>query len=84
MGLPGESVKIIDGTVYIDGVGLDELYLAGTHISGSMECIPNSISCVLQEDQYFVMGDNRGRSSDSRHWGPISLDDIVGKVWFGY
>lgn len=84
VGLPGESVKIIEGVLYIDGVELDESYLDGVHASGSMECIPNSVNCVLEEDEYFVMGDNRARSSDSRHWGPIGLNDIAGKVWFGY
>ena len=40
--------------------------------------------CVLQEDQYFVLGDNRTKSSDSRDWGPVSLERIIGKVWFIY
>ena len=51
-------MKIIEGVLYIDGVELDESYLDGVHTSGSMECIPNSVDCVLQEDQYSVMGDN--------------------------
>ena len=86
VGLPGERVEIRAGTVYINGVKLKESYLAGSNLTGSMDCIPklSSFSCILQEDQYFVMGDNRGSSNDSRDWGPVGLENIVGKVWFIY
>ena len=84
VGLPGERVEIQKGTVYIDGEKLDERYLTGAHSTGSMECIPNSVSCILQEGQYFVMGDNRGGSSDSRQWGPVPIEEIVGELWFVY
>ena len=84
IGLPGERVELRDGTVFIAGVQLNEPYLAGMELTGSMECIPNTTGCVLQQEEYFVMGDNRGLSNDSRHWGPVPLEDIVGKVWFEY
>ena len=84
VGLPGEVVKIMEGTVYINGTKLDEPYLEGFHYTGSIECIPKSRDCGLQEDEFFVIGDNRGNSNDSRYWGPVPLQNIVGKVWFGY
>ena len=86
IGLPGERVEIRPGSVYVDGVRLDETYLEESNISGSMDCIPNLglVDCTLQEDQYFVLGDNRGSSNDSRDWGPVQLETIVGKVWFVY
>ncbi len=80
IGLPGEHVLIRDGRVYIDGQELVEPYLRNvqTHC-GSQWC-----DVVLGPDQYFVMGDNRGNSSDSRLWGPVSGDKIIGKAWFVY
>ena len=86
VGLPGERVEIRSGAVYIDGVVLDETYLEESNISGSMDCIPNLglVGCTLQEDQFFVLGDNRSNSNDSRDWGPVQIDSIVGKVWFVY
>ena len=84
IGLPNERVEIRAGVVYVDGVELHEPYLTQVGAAAHMDCIPNSVSCVLQGDQYFVMGDNRSRSGDSRDWGPVDLGSIVGKVWFDY
>ena len=86
VGLPGERVEVRAGNVYINGIPLDEPYLSESNLSGSMDCIPKleHLSCTLQKDQYFVLGDNRDSSNDSRDWGPVSLDGIVGNVWFVY
>lgn len=86
VGLPGERVQIKDGTVFIDRVKLDEPYLSNIDLSGSMDCVPKleALDCRLQENQYFVLGDNRNSSNDSRDWGPAPLENIVGKVWFVY
>ena len=86
VGLPGEKLQIRSGAVYIDGVEQEESYLLGSNLTGSMECIPTleRVNCRLQVGQYFVLGDNRGSSNDSRDWGPVPLDDVVGKVWFVY
>ena len=86
IGLPGEKIRISDGEVFVNGEALSEPYLAQSNISGTMECIPTlrQFDCTLQEEQYFVLGDNRGSSNDSRDWGPVTLDGIVGKVWFVY
>ena len=80
----GPSAGITEGAISIDGVRLDEPYLTGAHWSGSMRCVPHRRGCILGDDQYFVMGDNRGNSDDSRRWGPVSLADIVGRVWVTY
>ena len=84
VGLPGERVEVRTGAIYIDGARLEEDYLSTTTFRGSMDCIPNSINCRLQPDRYFVLGDNRASSNDSRDWGPVPLENIVGKVWFVY
>jgi signal peptidase I len=81
IGLPNERVEIKNGVVKIynrenpNGFILDEsAYLAKT-----VETM-GDLSMQLNEDQYFVMGDNRRFSSDSRAWGPISKADVIGKV----
>lgn len=74
--LPGDRLKISNGLVYINGQALEEAYLAeGTYTGGD-------VSLTLGTDQYFVLGDNRGVSRDSRHLGPISGQSIKGKVIF--
>jgi len=74
IGLPGETVSGKDGVVMVNGQKLDESYLpAGLKYNGQY-------SFKLQSDQYFVMGDNRPQSYDSRSWGPLKRDKIVGEV----
>jgi signal peptidase I len=75
--LPGETLEIRDGTVYIDHQPLDEPYLVRR--SGSTYG-----PTIVPEGQIFVMGDNRGASNDSRVFGPVSLDRIVGRAWISY
>lgn len=77
IGEPGDRVEIRDGKVLVDDVRLDEPYLNGISTS-DMHPIR------LDEDEFFVMGDNRGGSQDSRHWGPLPADHIIGKVWAIY
>ena len=82
IGLPGETVQIMeDGSIYINGEKMEESY-------GREVIQPETIGraaepIVLGEDEYFVMGDNRNNSSDSRTdiVGNIKREDIIGKAW---
>lgn len=78
IGLPGDWVVIQDGHVYVNGQKLAEPYVApGTRT----EAGPGLVHSVrLGPDSYFVLGDNRGCSEDSRHYGPIHRRQIVGLI----
>ena len=82
IGLPGEKVKIEDGKVIVynsvnpEGKVLDETFLPNDNVTFGR----NDIT-TLGADEYFVLGDNRQASSDSRVWGILPNHDIVGKVW---
>jgi len=76
VGLPGETVEVSNGSVYIDGLPLAEPYV--TPFGGA------SPARRLGVDEYFVMGDNRGNSQDSRIFGPIRRDNMVGRAWIVY
>jgi signal peptidase I len=81
--LPGERLLIRDGTVYIDGHKLDEPYLPEQWTVMNNWPTDGSVSGkVVPANQYFVMGDNRNRSQDSRSFGFISRDRIDGRAWF--
>jgi len=77
IGVPGDEVEIRNNTVYINGEALDEPY---TKSPTTCPCGPWDI----EEGHYFVLGDHRSNSSDSRVIGPIPEKDIVGKAWFSY
>lgn len=74
--LPGEELYIGDDGVYIDGIRLEETHAAGITEPEAGQENP----CVLGEGEYFVMGDNREDSLDSRHYGSIRREQIKGKV----
>jgi signal peptidase I len=80
IGLPGETVEIRNNQILIDGQPLDEPYLS----TAARTQMGNMAPVVVPADAVFVMGDNRGNSSDSRSWGPLPLSKIVGRAWFIY
>ena len=76
IGLPGDRVVITDGTVSVNGQVFDEPYRAEQgHANGEW---------VVPEDEYFVLGDNRNHSSDSKDWGFVKSDWLVGKALLVY
>ena len=79
IGLPGETVQVKDGYVYIDEEKLDEHY--GKEVMNSAGIAEAPIE--LGDDEYFVLGDNRNHSSDSRDpsVGVLHRDDLIGRAW---
>ena len=87
IGLPGETVELRDGVFYINGEGLMEPYISEgvrTMANGINDALAPGKVIVLADDEYIVVGDNREDSSDSRSWGQIRRDDILGKAFFSY
>jgi signal peptidase I len=79
IGLAGEIVEIRRGRVFVNGVGLEERYLPQDGLDGS-EHPP----IRLGESDYFVLGDHRDDSEDSRTWGPLGGSQIVGRAFLSY
>lgn len=85
IGLPGETVEIVDGITYINGNQLEESYINSNYWLTDLENEDYG-PYVVPENSYFMMGDNRGNSKDSRKWVNtfVSKDAIIGKAWLCY
>ena len=79
VGMPGETVQVIDGNVYVNGYVLEDNYGNAVMTDPGLAADP----VVLKEDEYFVLGDNRNNSTDSRFEsvGNIHRSEIIGRAW---
>lgn len=77
IGKPGDTVELRDNRVFVNGEALNEPYLPPGASSGPQS---GSASWTLGEDEYFIMGDNRTHSQDSRSFGPVKSENIVGRA----
>lgn len=76
IGLPGDSIAVHGGQVWVNGEALDEPYIAAPpRYDGEWQ---------VQDDEVFVLGDNRNNSSDSQNWGPLPVRDLIGKAVLVY
>ena len=78
IGLPGETVEIRDGQVYVDGNLLTEPFTDQSTHPG------RDNKFTVPPLHIYVMGDNRDRSNDSRSFGPVPIDDVIGRAWLSY
>jgi signal peptidase I len=77
IGLPGDLIRVERGTVFVNGVSQDEPYV----VNDSRE---TTLEHKVSEGSYYVLGDNRTRSDDSRSWGDVPKANLIGRVWVGY
>ena len=82
--VPGDKIELKDGQVYVNSKLLEETYLPAEFKTDAGEFLRSGKAYTLTTDEYFVFGDNRGNSKDSRDFGPIKKADIVGKAWVVY
>ncbi len=82
IGLPGDTVTIAEGEVYINGAHLDEPYVKEdwTYWTGTDDSLDGLMRIDVPEGQLFVMGDNRLSSEDSRYWGCIDIGSVESKI----
>ena len=76
VGLPGERIRFEDGMLFIDGARLVERYLHGRPSNPGL----GAAAWTLADDECFALGDNRAHSADSRHYGPVRLRQIEGRL----
>lgn len=82
--LPGDTIQLKNGFVYINDERLEESYIPPQTETDGAGYIREGEIVKVENNQYFVFGDNRTNSSDSRQWGPITRGEIVGKTFFRY
>lgn len=82
--VPGDTIKIAGSSVYVNDLSLPENYLPAGTLTRTGAFLKEGAQIKVGNNQYFVFGDNRSHSSDSRDWGPVTKEEIVGRAFFRY
>lgn len=82
--IPGDTLQISGGSIYLNGQLLKEPYLPPDILTPDGAFITEGQVVTVDTNQYYVIGDNRGHSSDSREWGPVTKKEIRGRAFFRY
>lgn len=84
IGMPGDTISIQNGYVHINGERLQEEYLDETVVTSGGSFLTDGQEYQVPDNMYFVIGDNRPHSSDSRAWGPVTKSAMTGRAWVVY
>ena len=84
VGLPGDKISVKNGKLYLNGKALEEPYLSNDVYTSGAGFLSEGKEIVVPIEQYFGLGDNRPRSSDSRTFGFITKEKITGRAWLVY
>lgn len=82
--LPGDDIKVEGNSVFVNGQQLNEPYLPKDTPTNAGAFLTEGTTVKAEPNQYFVFGDNRNHSSDSREWGGATRKEIIGKAFFRY
>ena len=85
IGLPGDSIEIRDGEVFVNGTALDEPYLfTEDGIRQPTDPTGAASEWLVPIDELYVLGDHREESADSRVFGPVRISQVIGRAWLRY
>ena len=87
IGEGGDTIKIQDGKVFVNGTAIEEDYVYADEPGGPPQdtfAPPDQASWVVPEGELFLMGDHRSDSADSRVFGPVEIDQVIGRAWLRY
>lgn len=84
MGIPGDKIKVENNRVYVNGKLIKEPYIKDSVITNTGAFMRNGEEVTVAPGEYIVFGDNRPHSSDSREWGYVKKNEIIGRVFLRY
>lgn len=84
IGVPGDRLMVSNNKVYLNGQQLDEPYLPAEYVTLPGQFMREGIEIVVPPNSIVALGDNRSHSSDSREWGPVPFENIIGRGLFRY